>query len=409
MKTHNMEIPTASIARPTARPTTLVESRSKQFWLRQTTWGILALAISIGNSSCTNTNSPSASTATAALPVASASKFDKQILIDFADKIVIPMNLLFATRAKALSQAVDRFTTAPSHQSLTAAQAAWVNARAAWEQTECFGFGPAKSFGYDGALDTWPVNAVDLSAVLTGKEALTTASVAKLKETEKGFHVIEYLLFGNNKDRQANSLKPRELELLKLLGADFAQVASKLADAWSKGVEGKPAYRETIATAGDKGNPIYPTVAAGADQIVQGLLDSLDEVSQKKIGATFTKRDSKLAESRFSLNTLTDMKHNVKGAQNVYLGAFAEGKTSGMGLTAFVAKTNPQLDLKIKEQFTVALAAINKIADPFETAITKPEAAAAIKAAQASIDSVHDSIESGMGAKPKNLRSLFAQ
>ena len=388
-----MQVPTLSIDRPTAGEAYSVEDRSKRFWRRQTTGGILALAISIGISSCNNTSSPSAETAPAASPVVVASKFDKQILIDFADKVVIPTNLLFATRAKALSQAVDLYAKAPSNESLKAAQTAWVNTRAAWEQTECFGFGPAKSFGYDGSLDTWPVNAVDLSAVLRGKEPLTAASVDKLKETEKGFHVIEYLLFGNNKDRRAKSLKPRELELLKLLGADFADVAGKLADAWSKGVEGKPAYRETIATAGDKGNTVYPTVAAGADQVVQGMLDSLDEVSKKKIGETFTKKDSKLAESRFSLNTLTDMKHNIKGAQNVYLGQFAEGKTSGMGLTAFVAKTNPKLDLKIKEQFTVALAAMNKIADPFETAISKPEAAAAIKTAQESIDSVHDSIE----------------
>jgi putative iron-regulated protein len=380
-----MEIPIASIEHPT--------DRAKRFWLRQTIWGIFALAISIGTNSCSSTSVPSVSTAPAASPVASARNFDKQILIDFADKVVIPTNLLFATRAKELSQAVDLYTKAPSNESLKAAQTAWVRARAAWEQTECFGFGSAKSFGYDGALDTWPVNAVDLSAVVNGKEPLTAASVAKLKETEKGFHVIEYLLFGNNKDRQATSLKPRELQLLKLLGADFGEVAVKLADAWSKGVEGKPAYRDTIATAGDKGNTIYPTVAAGADQIVQGMLDTLDEVSKKKIGETFTKKDQNLAESRFSLNTLTDMKHNIKGAQNVYLGEFAEGKTSGMGLTAFVAKTNPTLDRQIKEKFTVALAAMDKIADPFETAISKPEAAAAIKTAQASIDSVHDSIE----------------
>jgi putative iron-regulated protein len=380
-----MKILTRSIQHPA--------DQANQLWLRQSIGGILALVISIGVSSCSNNSAPSADTTTVASPVVSASKFDKQILIDFADKVVIPTNLLFATRSKELSQAIDLYTAAPSKESLKTAQTAWVSARAAWEQTECFGFGPAKSFGYDGALDTWPVNAIDLSAIVKGKEPLTTASIAKLKETEKGFHVIEYLLFGNNKDRQANSLKPRELQLLKLLGADFAEVAVKLSDAWSKVVEGKPAYRDTIATAGDKGNSIYPTVTAGADQIVQGMLDSLDEVSKKKIGETFSKKDKNLAESRFSLNTLTDMKHNIKGAQNVYLGEFTEGKTSGMGLTAFVAKTNPALDLKIKGQFTAALAAMDKIGDPFETAISNPQAAAAIKTAQESIDSVHDSIE----------------
>jgi hypothetical protein len=36
----------------------------------------------------------------------------------------------------------------------------------------------------------------------------------KLQSTQKGFHPIEYFLFGEDNNRQANELSQRELELL---------------------------------------------------------------------------------------------------------------------------------------------------------------------------------------------------
>ncbi len=340
--------------------------------------------------------SPGASGTALASAAATNVKFDPQILRDFVDNVVVPNNSLFAQRADALSKAIATYTKAPDAQTLKNAQGAWVAARAAWEQTECFGFGPAESLGYDGALDTWPVNETDLKALLKSSDQLTASSVEKLKETEKGFHVIEYFLFGTDKSRQAMDLAPRELELLTLLGTDFAQNANNLADAWSKGIEGKPAYRNVMATAGTSGNTAYPTVQAGAAQIIEGMLDSLGEVAEKKIGKTFEQKNSKLAESRFSFNTLTDIKHNVMGSQNAYLGQFSEAKTiktMGLGISSYVAQVNPALDQKVKQQFEAALTALGQVPEPFEKSISDPKAAASIKAAQAAVNSLQDTLE----------------
>ena len=208
---------------------------------------------------------------------------------------------------------------------------------------------------------------------------------------------MEYLLFSPD---QPKDLSPRELALLNLLGTNFAEVASKLADAWRQGVAGKPAYRDVIATAGT--NTTYPTLQAGADQLIDGMLDSLGEVATKKLGKTFEQQDRQLAESRFSLNTLTDIKNNVIGSQNVYVGGFADAKTTGLGLSAHVVKVNPALDQKVKQQFQAALAALDKIPDPFEQAISDPKAAAAIKAAQAAVETVNDTIEKEVKPLIKN-------
>jgi putative iron-regulated protein len=345
-------------------------------------------------SGCGNSSAPSAiAPPSTSQAVATNIKFDPQILSDFTDKVVIPNNNLFAERAKALSQAIDGMVKSPNSETLKASQNAWIEARAAWEQTECFGFGPADSLGYDGSLDTWPINETDFKAMLKSGKPMTAESVSQMKETEKGFHVIEYLLFGNDKSRKPTDLGQRDLKYLQLLGADFAKVASDLATSWSKGIEGKPAYREVLATAGVSNNKTYPTLQAGAEEMVQGMLDSLDEVANEKMGKTFEEKAPKLAESRFSFNTLTDMKSNLQGSQNVYLGSFPDANTSGKSLSAFVAQAKPELDGKVKEEFKAAMEAMNQIPAPFEKAILDPKAADSIKAAQSAINAVRETIE----------------
>jgi putative iron-regulated protein len=351
-------------------------------------------------SGCRDTATSSESTAP---PAAVNAKFDRQILRDFVTAVVVPSNNQFAQQASTLSKAIDAYATAPSTATLASAQAAWVKARAAWEQTECFGFGPTTSLGYDGALDTWPVNETDLKALMKSKAPLSAASVSKMKETEKGFHVIEYFLFGQDKLRQPTDLGQRDLQYLQLLGQDFSRVATDLATIWSKGIAGKTAYQEVFSTAGEASNATYPTVQAGAQEMIQGLLDSLDEVANEKLGKPLAEKNPKLAESRFSLNTLTDIKSNLQGAKNVYLGSFPDANTSGKGLSVYIAQVNPALDSTVKQKFKVAAQSLEQISEPLETAVLNPKAAGSIKAAQSAIDAVRETIQKDV--KPLVVKS----
>ncbi|MDJ0690252.1 MAG: imelysin family protein [Xenococcaceae cyanobacterium MO_188.B32] len=145
-----------------------------------------------------------------------------------------------------------------------------------------FAFGPAASLGYDGDLDDWPVNETDLEAIINSNDSLTKEYVEGLQTTQKGFHTIELLLFGENNNKTAADFEPRKLDLLKVLTSTFQQSATDLAKSWTEGVEGNPPYREVLATAGDSDNPAYPTVDAAVEEIVQGILGCLDEVANEK-------------------------------------------------------------------------------------------------------------------------------
>ncbi|MCG9890784.1 MAG: peptidase M75 [Thermosynechococcaceae cyanobacterium MS004] len=351
-------------------------------------WGAQGILVYGLLMSCSN-----ASKTTISTPLAGASGLDRQILVDVVDKVMIPNYGQFAERAADLSRAIAVFSKTPDESRLKAAQVAWVNARGAWEQTECFAFGPASSLGYDGALDTWPVNEVDVKALLNSKTTLTADTIDQLKDTEKGFHVIEYFLFGAEQPRQAAELQPKELTYLKLMGENFAGVAQKLAQSWSQGIEGKPAYREVLTTAGLEGNAVYPTLVAGFEELVQGMVDSLDEVANEKLGETLEKKDPRLAESRFSLNTLSDIKSNLRGVENLYLGKFAEENLNGLGLSAYVAQVSPKLDKTVKEQIEQAETALDQIPAPLESAILDPKAAASIQVAQSALNKVRETLE----------------
>jgi putative iron-regulated protein len=365
--------------------------------------GLLAIATGCHSPKTNNTNTPTTENNPAVnSAVITKVAFNKQIISDFADKIVVPTNQLFALKAKELSLAVDAFVKSPNEKTLKAAQTAWIAARSPWEQSECFGFGPAKSLGYDGSLDTWPVNDTDLKKVLNSQEPITAEYIEKRQDTEKGFHVIEYLLFNEENNRQPQDLKKRELQYLQALAQDFSKVAELLADSWVKGVPGKPAYREVIATSGDSNNSTYPTIQSGVEEMLGGMVTSLGEVADSKIDKAFKQQDSKLAESRFSLNTLTDMKHNVEGSQNVYLGRFLDGKTSGMGLTNHIVQVNPTVDQKVKQQFQIALDALNKIPEPFEKSVVDPQHASAIKAAQNAVRTLADTLDQEVKPLIKN-------
>ena len=79
--------------------------------------------------------------------------------------------------AAALQTAVAALAAAPTPAALAAARQAYRDARAPWEATEAFAFGPVSTLGLDAVIDTWPLNRVDLAALLASTDPLSPASL----------------------------------------------------------------------------------------------------------------------------------------------------------------------------------------------------------------------------------------
>jgi putative iron-regulated protein len=337
----------------------------------------------------TNTETPAATNTEA-----ESGDIKKAVVSDFANQVVIPTYELLTTKTSTLSKAVDAFVAKPGDDTLKTAQEAWRSTRTPWEQSEAFAFGPAESLGYDGDLDDWPVNETDVKAVVQSKSELNADSVKQLQTTQKGFHTIEYLLFGADNNRKAADLSARELQLLKLLTQAFDRTAQELTKSWKEGVEGNPAYSQVFASAGESNNSSYPTVNAALEEIVQGAIGCLDEVANEKIGEPLKDKTTKNLESRFSHHSLEDFKSNIRSVENAYLGRAAGSDSSkAKNLSNLVAQADAKLDEQVKSELQASLEALNAVPNPVESKISDADTRAKLEAAQKAISTVHTTME----------------
>ena len=93
-------------------------------------------------------------------------------------------------------------------------------ARAAWEKSEAFLFGPATTFGIDPHIDTWPLNVTQLAIDLSNSEKVNTLdgedgieyARTGLGESLLGFHGIEFIIFRDGRNRTLAELRSNETD-----------------------------------------------------------------------------------------------------------------------------------------------------------------------------------------------------
>ena len=297
-------------------------------------------------------------------------------LNNFANKVVLATYIDLDNKAGDLLGTVQALGAATNQVHLELAQEAWKAARAPWEQSEAFLFGPVDTQGLDPALDSWPVNRVDLDGVLGSGQALTEASIDALEDTLKGFHTIEYLLFREGNQRKAEDITPRELEYLVATTENLKAKTGQLRNAWEASGEN---YAAEVANAGTS-STIYRSQKDAMQEMVNGMIVIADEVANGKLSDPFNEKDTTLVESQFSFNSIADFQDNIRGIQNVYMGKFM---TDGQGLNDFVNGVDADLDARFQTEVQIAIDTIGTIPDPFRDSITAQRAAV-----QAAIDAV---------------------
>lgn len=306
------------------------------------------------------------------------------ILTNIADNVIVATYSDLETNAAALSIAVHAFTTTPNQANLDAARAAWRETRRPWEMSEGFLFGPVDTKGLDPALDSWPVNTVDLDAVLAGDKELTKDYIDGLEGTLKGFHTIEYLLFGNTGNKDVAAFTAREFSYLQALAQSLHGAATQLVHSWTPQGDN---FALNLREAGKEGS-IYPSQKAAVQELAQSILGIADEVGNGKINDPFTQRDVTLEESRFSNNSKADFQDNIRSIKHVYTGDYNK---AGSGLDDIVRSKNTALDTRIKAETDAAIAAIEAIPGTFTTAITSQRTA--VEHAQNAVRTLQETIE----------------
>jgi putative iron-regulated protein len=263
----------------------------------------------------------------------------------------------WATNTNALANAVNAFIATPSNSGLTDMQAKWKAARDPWESNESFGFGPVGNDGIDGNTDDWPVDINSLKNILVSSQTLDAAFVTSMVTNTKGFHAIEYLIFGAEGTKTVNDFSSREKQLLRLLTADLKIQADLLKGQWNS-TSGVNFYSD-FKNAGKDGST-YPTASSALAEVLGSMIDIMTELPDSKIEIPLTAQNISYLESAFSDYSYYDYRNNIYGVYAAYVGKYGS-VVAPKSISDLVNDANPLVNQKVLTQFKLVLALYNAI------------------------------------------------
>lgn len=308
------------------------------------------------------------------------------ILHNTGENIILKTYESLATSAADLQAATELLRLTPNQSNLEAARISWIETRSPWEQSEGFLFGPVDQEGIDPSLDSWPVNVTDLNNVLASSNPLTIEFLAQQEGTLKGFHTIEFLLWGENGNKLASEITGREFEYLAAAAGALAADAQHLYDLW------KPTGGNFIANVHNAGNgsQVYITQKSALEEITNALVIIADEVGNGKINDPLAQQDLTLEESRFSANSKADFANNIRSIKNIYTGYFG-AFGNGHSVADIIKAKNAAVDAEVIADINAAINAIETIPGTFSDAIFNNTAA--VTAAQQAVRDLQSTLE----------------
>ncbi len=284
---------------------------------------------------------------------------ETDVINAFVHTTALPQYDSLVSTANALNTAINTLNSNPTTANLQAAQATWRSIRTVWERCEGFLIGPVEAYDYDPNSDTWPTDYHQMDSLLASNNTLTVTDVQNLPQTLRGYHPIEYLIFGVGGTRDVSDLDARHMQYLVSLSADLLNNdVSPLLTSWNSAPVD---YSQAILTAGT-GSTVYKTkqaffLDAIGNNGMAGICNEVGEQDQDgKMYNPYITKDSTLTESPYSGNSLTDFKNNIVGLQQVYMGL-----NGGKGLKDLVAAKNTSLDNQIRAAITAAVNSFDNI------------------------------------------------
>lgn len=312
------------------------------------------------------------------------------VLTDLSVDVITETYNSLNSNAAILETAVSNLTIGDEN-ALDAVKIAWQNTRAPWEKSEGFLYGPVDTDGIDPAIDSWPVDVNAIDNILSSSNQITSTLLESNNEA-RGFHTIEYFVWGLDGTKLASDLTTREIEYLVAATQNLKSQTQELYFGW---LASEGDFANNFINAGKTGS-IYTSQKGALEEIVEGLVIIADEVANGKIEEPLNGNNGgakpEAEESRFSNNSKLDFANNIRSIQNIYLGDY--NGNNGNGISNVVALTNTTLDTEIKTAISNAILAIEAISGTFTDAIVNDRIA--VQNAQTKVSELLTALESGL-------------
>ncbi len=303
---------------------------------------------------------------------------------------------------QALDASIDALLASPSQSTLLAARAAWVAARAPYQQTEVYRFGNAIVDDWEGKVNAWPLDEglIDYVAADYGTEsdanalytmnvianpkitvngaevdaseitpALLSDTLQEAEEVESnvatGYHAIEFLLWGqdlNGTEAGAGTREATDFDAENCTNGNcdrrgaYLKAASELlvsdledmVAAWDEGGEAREALMQDEQAG-------LATILVGMGSLSYGELAG----ERMKLGLLL--HDPEEEHDCFSDNTHNSHYFDAIGIRNAYTGSYrrVDGSVvSGPSLADMVADSNADLNAEMLEKLDETIAAM---------------------------------------------------
>ncbi|MFV0322145.1 MAG: imelysin family protein [Alphaproteobacteria bacterium] len=289
-----------------------------------------------------------------------------EVVNNLTDNIVMSNYNYMEETAKKLVETTKELQADVSMPNLRKAQEAWRESRIGFEVAEAHLFGPVVSLGVDPALDSWPLDTEQMAFSANIAKGIEGDDLEKfvtsLNENVTGYHAVEYVLFGEENNKQPEDFTETELAYLVLLANIIDEKSVELKTAWLEETEDAgPAYAPLLKTSAE-GNDAYADTKSALEEYVSGMITIVDEVGTGKLidpmGDSIATANPMLVESQYSWNSSTDFFWDIAGVWQVWYGDSAITGNEGLGIRDVVAASNEELAQKIDGQINKALETI---------------------------------------------------
>ena len=307
--------------------------------------------------------------------------------------------------AKVLQAAVDALIASPSAETLEAAKAAWLAARAPYQQTEAFRFGNAIVDDWEGRVNAWPldeglIDYVDPSYGQSEENPLSTLNVvatpklsiggkdidassitpALIKDSlheadgieanvASGYHAIEFLLWGQDLNGTKHGAGARPFTDYAqgdaCTGGNCDRRAAYLKSATDLLVADLEEMTANWAADGAARKAVTEDPVKGVQAMLTGMGSlSYGEQAGERMKLGLMLNDPEEEHDCFSDNTHNSHYYDGLGVRNVYLGSYTrpDGSTvSGPSLSELVAAKDGALDTQLRAELDKSVEALQAI------------------------------------------------
>lgn len=295
----------------------------------------------------------------------------QSFLDEFGNQHLIPVYSALAREAGGLREASAAFCDSLDATSFALVKETWVSTRSLLKRAEVFGLGPYKEYPWrlGPKLDLWPVRPGEIEATLTTEPWATSGNLSAVTGFSKGTPAMEYLLYGTTPEGQSAferlTSQPSACTYLTLLGEDVARNALALFNAWSP--EGDDYLSELIS--GDEGSLLYKGSSQAFAAILNQLGFTVENMREVKLakpaGFSSASPQPNLLESPISGRALDDLRNNLLGVEEIFVGAYFLG--TGGGIVSLIDPDHAA----IGDSIIAAIAEVNAALSDIDTALAE--------------------------------------